>query len=136
MLSRAFIVLAIALIAGCAGKSGSGSKLNETLYAYQSTIRWGDLTGALAFVDPALREKQAPSALEERRLAQLQVAGYYVQGSQQAEDGEYQQIVEIRLVNRNTQIERSVIDRQTWRWSVDDRAWFLVSGLPDFSASP
>lgn len=133
MLRRALFLLALVLLAACAGKSGSGTKLNETLYAYQSTIRWGDLTGALAFVDPELREKQAPSALEERRLAQLQVAGYYVQGSQQAEDGKYEQIVEIRVVNRNTQIERSVIDRQTWRWSVDDRAWYLTSGLPDFS---
>ncbi len=133
MLRRALFLLALVLLAACAGKSGSGTKLNETLYAYQSTIRWGDLTGALAFVDPELREKQAPSALEERRLAQLQVAGYYVQGSQQADDGKYEQIVEIRVVNRNTQVERSLIDRQTWRWSVDDRAWYLTSGLPDFS---
>lgn len=126
------LVLAVVLLSACAGKSGSGNKLTGTLYAYQSTIRWGDLSGALAFVDPELREEQAPSALEERRLAQLQVAGYYVQGSQQSAEGEYQQIVEIRVVNRNTQVERSVIDRQTWRWDVDDKAWWLVSGLPEF----
>ena len=132
---HALILLTLLLLGACAGKSGSTSKLQETLYAYQSTIRWGDLTGALAFVDPDLREKQAPSSLEERRLAQLQVAGYYVQGSQQVGEGEYEQIVEIRLVNRNTQVERSVIDRQTWRWSVEDKAWWLTSGLPDFSRS-
>lgn len=127
------LLLAVVLLSACAGKSGSGNKLNETLYAYQSTIRWGDLTGALAFVDPELREAQAPSALEERRLAQLQIVGYYVQGSQQGAEGEFQQIVEIRVVNRNTQVERSVIDRQLWRWSVDDKAWWLVSGLPKFA---
>jgi hypothetical protein len=133
MLRRAPILLALVLLAACAGKGGSPTKLNETLYAYQSTIRWGDLTGALAFVAPDERDKQAPTALEERRLAQLQVAGYYVQGSQQLAEGEYEQIVEIRVVNRNTQVERSVIDRQTWRWNVDDRAWYLTSGLPEFS---
>jgi hypothetical protein len=130
---RALILLAVVLLAACSGKSGSASKLQETLYAYQSTIRWGDLSGALAFVDPALREDLAPSSLEERRLAQLQVVGYYVQGSQQPSEGELQQVVEIRVVNRNTQVERSVIDRQTWRWDVDDKAWWLVSGLPKFA---
>jgi hypothetical protein len=130
---RTLILLAVVLLAACAGKSGSSSKLQETLYAYQSTIRWGDLSGALAFIEPKLREGLAPSSLEERRLAQLQVVGYYVQGSQQPSEGELQQIVEIRVVNRNTQVERSVMDRQTWRWSVDDKAWWLVSGLPEFS---
>lgn len=126
------LLLALVVLTACAGKGGSANKLKETLYAYQSTIRWGDLSGALAFVDPELRDKLAPSPLEERRLAQLQVAGYYVQGSQQPSEGEHEQIVEIRVVNRNTQIERSVIDRQTWRWSAEDKAWWLVSGLPDF----
>ena len=133
MLRCVLILLATLLLAACAGRGGSASKLQETLYAYQSTIRWGDLSGALAFVDPDLREKQAPSALQERVLAQLQVAGYYVQGSQQTSEGEFEQIVEIRVVNRNTQVERSVIDRQTWRWSAEDGAWWLESGLPDFS---
>lgn len=133
MLRRVVLVFAVVLLAACAGKSGSQNKLTETLYTYQSTIRWGDLNGALGFVEPSRREALAPSELEQRRLAQLQVVGYYVQGSQRPTEGEYEQIVEIRVVNRNTQVERNVIDRQRWRWSSEDRAWWLVSGLPDFS---
>ena len=50
-----------------------------------------------------------------------------------AADGSVEQTVEIRLVNRNTQIERSVIDHQRWRYDPATKRLWLTSGLPDFS---
>jgi hypothetical protein len=42
--------------------------------------------------------------------------------------------VEIRLVNRNTQVERTLTDHQRWTYDPVAKRWWLVSGLPDFDA--
>lgn len=134
MLLRLLLPLMCAIaVTACATSAGSRDKLTSALYTYQSTIRWGDLSGAMAFVDPELREKLQPTPLQQQRMQQLQVTGYYVQGSEQPSEDELRQVVEIRVVNRHTQVERSVIDRQVWKWSRKDDAWWLTSGLPDFS---
>jgi hypothetical protein len=133
MLLRLVALLSVVLVAACATSAGSRDKLNSALYTYQSTIRWGDLSGAMAFIDPALRESLQPTPLQQQRMQQLQVTGYYVQGSEQTAEDELRQVVEIRVVNKHTQVERSIIDRQVWKWSRKDDAWWLTSGLPDFS---
>jgi len=38
------------------------------------------------------------------------------------------------VVNRNTQSERSFTDKQTWRWDAVAKRWWLMTGLPDFTA--
>jgi hypothetical protein len=49
-------------------------------------------------------------------------------------DNEVSQIVEIGLVNINTQAARSIIDKQLWRYDAKANRWWLVSGLPDITA--
>ena len=49
-------------------------------------------------------------------------------------DGSMEQSVEIRLINRNTQAERIVMDTQIWRWNEKAKRWWLTTGLPDFTA--
>ena len=103
------------------------------LFAYESAVRWGPIDRAFAMVDPQLAEQHAWSALERERFEQLQVTGYYPKGREALSDNEVQQLVEIRLVNRHTQTERSVLDRQRWRWDPQAKTWWLMSGLPDFA---
>jgi hypothetical protein len=43
------------------------------------------------------------------------------------------QMVEIRLVNRHTLVERTVLAREHWRWDEDAKRWWLMNGLPDIS---
>lgn len=133
MLVRLLTLLSVVLLTACATSSGNAGKLDAVLYTYQSTIRWGDLAGATSFIDPELRETLQPTALQLQRMQQYQVTGYYVQSRVQPSNDETHQVVEIRVVNKHTQVERSVIDRQVWKWSRKDDAWWLVSGLPDFS---
>ena len=134
MLLRLLLPLMCAIaVTACATSAGSRDKLTSALYTYQSTIRWGDLARAMDFVDPTLRVEQQPTTLQQKRMQQLQVVGYYVQGSEQVAADEVRQVVEIRVVNKHSQVERSVIDRQVWKWSRKDDAWWLTSGLPDFS---
>ncbi|MBD8526847.1 hypothetical protein [Pseudomarimonas arenosa] len=125
-------ILLFSVLLGCASDGGNARKLDQTLYTYQSTLRWSDFAGALSFVDPEQREALALSDLEARRWAQYQVAGYYVQGSEITDD-EVKQVVELRLINKHTQVERSVIDRQIWRWDSKAKAWWLTTPLPELA---
>ena len=122
----------LAVLAGCAGNP-SARQRDESLYLYASAIRWSDFEGAMGFIDPEVLAKKPPSGVELARLAQLQVTGYHVQRSTQVSEDRLEQVVEIRVVNRNTQVERSVADRQQWRWDKDAKRWWLTSGLPDLA---
>ena len=57
-----------------------------------------------------------------------------VKGASEPGEGLYEQVVELRVVNRNTQVERIITDRQKWRWDAVAKRWWLVSGLPDLDA--
>jgi hypothetical protein len=127
-----FAVALCALLAACGGSS-KRSPLEEALYHYTSAIRWSEFDKALSFVDPQVLAQRTPSDLEMERYKQYQVSGYDVRRTNTPEEGSYEQTVEIRLVNRHTQVERIITDHQRWRWDKEAKRWWLVSGLPDIS---
>lgn len=132
MRTTALAALILLLLAACA--SGADSrKQEEALYVYASAIRWGHIDEALGFVDPEVLASKPLTAVERARFEQVQVAGYQVKSSAAAGKDELEQLVEIRLVNRHTQVERVIHDRQRWRWDGTAKRWWLVSGLPDIS---
>jgi hypothetical protein len=128
-----FVVLSMLLLGGCATDQRSDS-LTTTLNAYASTVRWGDFPSALQFVDPKVREAHPVPALEMSRYQQYKVSGYD-EGKGPIPNGkdEVTQVVQINLVNVNTQHERSVTDHQTWHYDAEGKRWWLVTGLPDIS---
>ena len=121
------------LCAGCATDQRNQALIN-TLNAYANTMRWGDFQSALQFVDPKVRAAHPPSALDLARYQQVRVTGYD-EGAGAVPDGENQvrQVVQIGLVNLNTQAERTVIDRQSWSYDPKTKHWWLESGLPDIT---
>jgi len=126
-------LLLIALLAACASKRPDGNKLQAALYDYASAIRWGELDAALSHVDPEYREAHPLDSIERARFAQLQVSGYYVRQNSEDASGRVLQTVEIRLVNRHTQTERTIVDQQVWRWDEEARRWWLTTGVPDLA---
>ena len=127
-------VLALLLVTACGSMGGQRNPRDQALYNYVSAVRWNDFNAALAFVDPATRLAQPMTDLDSERYKQFQVAGYEVKSASEPGEGLYEQVVEMRLVNRNTQVERIVTDRQQWRWDAQAKRWWLVSGLPDLGA--
>ena len=121
-------------LAACATSPSAMNPQDEALEAYGKAIRWSEFADAWSFVDPALRERQPLTELELARFKQIQVTGYEVKGRSNAADGSVEQTAEIRLVNKNTQIERIVTDHQRWRWDAAGKRFWLTSGLPDFTA--
>lgn len=127
------LALLLATLAGCATDKRNEA-LNTTLMRYASAIRWGDFTSAQGFVDPDYAAAHPMSSLEQGRLGQLRVTAYD-EGAGPRPDGEDEvtQVVQINVVNVNTQAERSIIDRQRWHYDREKGVWRLMTGLPDFS---
>jgi len=134
---RRLLVLAVLLftllVSGCASDKRNQS-LTNTLNAYAGVVRWGDFGNALQFVDPKVRAEHPPTPLQMSRFEQFRVTGYDDgNGPSPSGENEVRQVVAISMVNNNTQAERTVIDRQTWRYDPEKKRWWLTSGLPDIT---
>jgi len=134
---RRFALLALVLTAtalgGCAADKKSQS-LSTTLMRYGSVIRWGDFGTAQSFVDKDYVASHPLSSIEQGRLANLRVTSYDDgSGPQPGGPDEVLQVVQINVVNVNTQSERSIVDHQRWHYDREKNTWTLMTGLPDFS---
>ena len=130
---RLLLVLLPMLLAACATQKHSRDLLQVTLYDYESAVRWGDFGGAARFLDPESPASKRTGPVDMQRYEQVQITGYYDQAGAQDSETTYRQSVEIRMINRHTQAERSVLDHQSWRYDAEARRWLLTSGLPDIT---
>ncbi|MDR3387139.1 MAG: hypothetical protein P4L92_08820 [Rudaea sp.] len=135
-LMRAALLLPLLLVTGCGGmvsKHSENESLTTTLLAYANVVRWGDFAQAVSFVDPQTLKDHPLSSVDMERYKQVKVVGYTERPAVPAGPHEVRQIVEIGIVNINTQVERSVLDNQLWRYDEKKKHWHLVSGLPDIT---
>ena len=130
-----FCIAAVATLALAACNSVKPSQAHArdlTLYDFSSAIRWGDFDKAYDFVDPKSKEDHPLTDLDRSRYKQVEVAGYTVV-SRLDGNGTIDQQIQLSLVNRNTQVGRSVVYHEHWRWDDALKKWWLTSGLPDIS---
>lgn len=126
----AFLLL---LLAGCAQTRRSDA-LTDTLSAYRSALRWGSFAQAEQFVDPAYRKAHPLTDLDKARYNQVRVSDYNDDAAPvPVSKTEVRQTVQIGLINRNTQAERTIVDHQVWKYDADKHHWWLESGLPDIT---
>lgn len=133
-----FVFLAmLSLLFGAPAEAASKRSQTKQLVAaqskYSSAIRWNEFELAWAQVDPEFRKEHPLSDLDKGRFKQIQVTGYDEKTQDFMTDGSVEVTVEIRLINRNTQAERVIMDTQIWRWDALAKRWWLSTGLPDFS---
>ena len=120
------------LFAGAASAGPAQRALPSAQDNWAAAIRWGNFEGAVNLLDPALRATQTPSSIEAARYRQVQISSYRDLGaSADFKGGVAVRDVEIGVINRNTQAERTVRYRETWRWDAKARTWWVTSGLPD-----
>lgn len=130
-------VLALIALAGCAStpKTTQRDRLDALQYAWSAAIRWGDFEGAVQLLDPKAPDTARPTALELERYKQVQISGYRDLGeARDFEAGTAVREVDIGVINRHTQAERTVRYRETWRWDPEAKTWWITSGLPDLWA--
>lgn len=132
LLLASVFLLAVAPV-DAKSKRSQAKQLEIVQYKYAAAIRWNEFEMAWSHVDPTFRREHPLSDLDKERLKQIQITGYEEKTIEPLDDGSIEQMVEIRLINRNTQTERIVMDTQVWRWDAAAKRWWLSSGLPDFS---
>ncbi|KAB2900135.1 MAG: hypothetical protein F9K31_05795 [Dokdonella sp.] len=128
-------IIALALLAGCANQEIRSKQtiLNETLRAYAAAIRWGEYEQAVGFIDPKIQAEHPVSSLELERLKQVRVSNYDESQPVAVSPDEVRQVVRLDLLNVNTQVARSIVDRRVWKYDKAGKHWWLVSGLPDIT---
>ncbi|WP_017463067.1 hypothetical protein [Dyella ginsengisoli] len=132
-IARITAVAALLLVAGCATDQRNQT-LTATLNAYASTVRWGNPANAEQFVDPAIRKEHPLTPIELSRFTQYRVSDYDDgSGPVPTGENEVKQVVRIGIVNVHTQVERTLVDRQTWKYDPQAKHWWLTTPLPDFA---
>lgn len=129
------VVLLLVLLVGCGGVGSRQDLRDITLSAYAGAIRWGHIDDALGMVEPDYARAHPMSALARARFDQVEFTGYQVKGTQMLSETELVRMVEIRLVNRHTLVERILQEREHWRWDEAAGRWWLTTGLPDLRSS-
>ena len=135
---RRFAILCLVAVTGLAGCATDirSKSLTATLTAYANVVRWGNLSSAEEFLDPAVRAAHPLEPIDLSRFKQYRVSDYDDgQGAVPTGKDEVQQVVRIGIVNLNTQAERTLVDRQTWHYDAAAKRWWLTSGLPDLAGA-
>jgi hypothetical protein len=130
-------LLALFVLGGCAStpKTTQRERLDALQYTWSAAIRWGDFEGAVRLLDPKRLETARPTALELERYKQVQISGYRDLGeSRDLDAGTAVRGIDIGVINRHTQAERTVRYRETWRWDPEAKTWWITSGLPNLWA--
>lgn len=131
LLLKTAALLALMLVLGQADARQKG-KLDETQNAYAAAIRWGDFEGAVNFLDPEYLKEHPVGEFELSRFEQVQVSGYRDLNTSVDPDGVVVRAIEVRIINKHTQAERTVRYRERWRYDEEAKRWWVVGGLPDF----
>lgn len=133
-LLRLLALTSVFVLAGCASLQGGTQRdaLDRAQYAWSAAVRWNDFEGAVNMIDPEQRAKLVPTALQMERYRQVQISAYRDVGtSTDMKAGTSVRDIQIGVINRHTQAERSLRYREAWRWDPEARTWWNTSGLPD-----
>ena len=119
------------LLSGCEtiGEKKRTAKLENTLRAYESALRWSyfDLARNMALPKKDALEKPIPN-LENIRVTSYEVT----QPPVMVDPDTAVQMAEIRYVRKDSQVVREVRDRQIWRYDEENKRWGLDSEIPPF----
>jgi len=135
-LTSLLLFVLILALAGCAGQERRNER-EDTLRSFEAQIRFGNNFEALInFIHPEYLDEHPISTAELRLLDLFQVSGYRARSVVVADDEQsLTQVVELRLYNKNTARERTVLYPQVWRYDKERKRWMMHAGLPEISAN-
>ncbi|MFV2060678.1 MAG: hypothetical protein ACC653_08320 [Gammaproteobacteria bacterium] len=124
-----FIVISFLLVLTSCSTVDPMQALGYTWRAYERTIRWDDISGAVHF----LKEDAVSTSKFPKEVKNLKVTGYdVIRKSINDDDMIATQEVKIRFYNVNDFIEKSFIDKQEWKFDEKNNRWYLSSKLLKF----
>jgi hypothetical protein len=104
-----------------------------TLQEFSSDIRWSDFDTAYNLVDPKYKIEHPMTDLERERYRQIEISSYEVDSSSVGTET-YDQQVRLEIINRHTQIPRTMTYHEHWRWDAELKKWWLTTGLPEINS--
>ena len=126
LLKVLFVIMVVSL-AACAGPSKKDRSLQETLRAYEHSIRWTRMEN----INNYLKEPLEFSAETHEKLKHIQVTSYRVL-SRTLRKEELNQLVEIQYYHDESATVRTFTDAQKWEYDEEEEIWYLVSKPPKF----
>ena len=134
------IALPLLLVAMSLPAAGPGraqrAKLAQTQAAYVAAVRWSDFDAAENFIDPQQRQAHPLGDVQRERYRQVQVSSYRERSSSMDAEGMLERRIEMGVINRNTQAERTVLVTERWRWDPQAQRWWPMQGPPDLWQAP
>lgn len=134
MLKKYFLLLLFCLFFPVLATASKASKADKALQAsldsYALAIRWSDFEAAISALDPTIIREDNYLDNIEATYKEIQVTAYNLKSAAYVDPLTYQQRVEVRYIDINTQVEKSLVDKQAWRYDAVAKRWWLVSGLP------
>ena len=126
-----FLIIVAIILAGCATteKDKRMEILSKTTDNYRNAIRWG-------LYETANNLREAGSNKDRsdlERLKKIKVTAYKSIHQDVSEDGnEAKDVIEIKYYNIDYMVEKTIIDKQLWKYNSDKKTWHLQGGLPEF----
>ena len=130
-MTKYVLALCLSVLVGCTtiNEIEQKDQFDKVSRSYEQALRWGEWVLAKNLLDPESQQKDSPD-IEE--LKQIKVTSYVLNQATVSEDVmEIQQVVEIQYYRVNQMKEKTLIDRQTWKYN-EVSGWRLASGFPKF----
>ena len=123
------ICLLLLLLGACATTADKMDKLNSTLRGYEKALRWAKFDMAYSFHKWDSDEQPSiPNHLKNIRLTSYGVGNR----SFDEKTMTAKQTVTIRFYNQSDLRERTLEDKQRWKYFPDSKRWYLISEPPTF----
>ncbi|MBW1896033.1 MAG: hypothetical protein JRI47_03150 [Deltaproteobacteria bacterium] len=126
--------LCVFLLIGCSAVELVKEKTRMDRFAdrtrsYGQAIRWGQWYVAKAFV----KDPEVADLTDVGVLKKFQVISYDLLDADVSDDKtEAMQAIGIKYYHAERLKEKSLVDRQEWKYDEEDKTWYLKTGLPDF----
>ena len=130
-MTKYILAVCVAALVGCTTihEINQKDQFEKTSRSYEQALRWGEWVAASNLLE-AESQTMDYKAIED--LKQIKVTSYEVNEMVIAEDQlQVQQVVEIQYYHIYKMKEKTLIDRQTWKYH-EKSGWRLVSGFPQF----
>jgi hypothetical protein len=103
--------------------------LDDSLTMYEKAIRWSEFGRAAKYL-------KNPENTDLSRLEGIKVTSYQPTGRDVSESGlTIEESVKIKFTLAGNQTEKTIVDRQTWKYDEEKNRWYLTTSLPDFTAT-
>ncbi len=116
--------LAVLLLSACATQGEMMDNLNKTLRGYEKAVRWAKFDAAYSYHKwEANQEISIPASMENIRVTKYESSNQRFDQQKQI----MKQTITLRYYNTDDLRERSLKQRQEWKYFPESKRWYLIS---------